>query len=179
MAVFGKISFPLFLCILFTSHWPTLDVSADRPRIWGFICCDHLFSRWEYNILTVSYQIIVLGLRWENLDTNGWTSIMEIRGKLQRIFSGFGYGNGDGEYFYCYGDAVKSAFYCISMKIMKPRSWRWIMIAICTSYVHMAKEAIRSIWETSVLAPQMNNAKWNSVMQQDLNTEFYFINKPQ
>lgn len=32
-------------------------------------------------------------------------------------------------------------------------------------YVHMAKEVLGSIWETSVLAPQMNNAKWNSVMQ--------------
>ena len=47
----------------------------------------------------------MLGLRWENLDTNGWTSITEIREKNQvYVLWALGMGNGDGEYFYCYGD---------------------------------------------------------------------------
>ena len=47
----------------------------------------------------------MLVLRWENLDTNGWTSITEIREKNQvYVLWALGMGNGDGEYFYCYGD---------------------------------------------------------------------------
>lgn len=60
------------------------------------------------------------------------------------ILWALGMGNGDGEYFIAMV-MQKSAFYCISMKIMKPMILEVNYDCYLYLYVHMAKEAIRSI----------------------------------